>query len=385
MTQKRALPLTLVLMITILIQIACVLPTIGSSPKQTEPAAEEETPKTQAADGLETPETEIDTPDQPTPKAEKPPKKGGPPTPTPYIYQGEAPAAGTGGVYGRLLWNGKPVEGVEVKLCDEIKFLKGCIGKEYPALTDTDGIYVILDVPPGKYGLTFRALDSDTWYYITSSVLNAKDFEILSDQMMDVGDHLTVRTDLIILTPKEDERLTVARPTLTWETYPGAAYYELTFHAGRGGSLIGRMKLTETSFTLDRDLQTCDYSFTIEAFNDQEERIAENDGWRNFVIGGLPQSCKMVALTPAKGATVSAKNITLTWQPHDWAAVYKIHMYKKDDSKLKILDFVETSKTEYVITQDVPAGVYQWVVYAYDAFGDNLGFTDTFILNVTSP
>ena len=171
-------------------------------------------------------------------------------------------------------------------------------------------------------------MDSDTWYYITSGFLNAADFEVPANEMVNAGDFHTVRTDLVILTPKEDERLSgVSRPVLSWEPYPEAAYYELTFHSGRGGSLLHRMKLTETSFTMDRDLQSCDYSFDIDVYNAQEIRIAEYDGWRNFEIAGLPQNCVMVALSPADGATVSAKEITLSWEPHDWAAVYKIHLY----------------------------------------------------------
>jgi hypothetical protein len=177
----------------------------------------------------------------------------------------------------------------------------------------------------------------------------------------------------------------VARPVLSWQPYPDAAYYELTFHSGRGGSLIHRKKVTETSFTMDRDLQSCEYSFDIEAFNAQGVIIAEYDGWRRFQIAGLPQNCVMKALTPADGASVSAKAITLTWEPHAWAAVYKLHMYLESDSKIKILDFVETSETSYTVTQDVPAGTYYWVVYGYDEFGDGLGFTNGFTLNATSP
>jgi hypothetical protein len=284
-----------------------------------------------------------------------------------------------------MLWNGRPVEELEVKLCDEIKFFGGCEGVEYPTTTGMDGVYVIMDVPPGTYGLTFRALDSETWYFVTSMVLNAKDFELLADQMVDMGDNHTIRTDVVILTPLEDERLSIPRPTLSWEPYPEAAYYELTFHGGRAGSMISSKKITTTSLVLDRDLQTCDYSFDVEVFNAQEQVIAEYDGWRNFEVGGMPTSCKMVALTPADGATVSATDITLTWEPHALAATYKIHLYLKSDNKQKVLDFVETRETSYTVTQNAAAGEYNWVVYGYDEFEEGLGFTDTMTLYVTNP
>jgi|GEM_PF-2305054 len=385
MDLKRSLPITAFLILLLLAQLACVLPAVGSSTQPAQPTDAEQADANPPEGEIETPKAAEKQPKESTPTPVKAPKKTSPPAPTSVVYQGTAPAAGSGGVFGRLLWNGKPVEGVEIKLCDKIEFLKGCVGTEYPAVTDADGMYAILDVPPGKYGLTFRAINSDNWYYITSSILNAKDFEIVADKMIYIGDHHTVKTDLVILSPKEDERITVARPPLTWEPYADADYYKLTFHASRGSTLVSGLKTKETSFTLDRDLQTCTYSFKVEAFNAQEVKIAEFDGWRNFAVGGLPQNCKLVALTPAKGATVSAKEIKLTWEPHDWAVVYKIHFYLKGDSKVKILNFVETKSTEYTITQEVPAGLYQWVVYAYDDFGDFFAFSDTFELNVTGP
>lgn len=296
------------------------------------------------------------------------------------------PSAGTGGVYGRLLWNNKPIGSIQVKLCDEIEYFGGCKGAEFPATTDANGVYAILNVPPGTYGLTYKALDSDSWYFVTSGILNAKDFEIAADQMVDVGDHLTIRTDLVITAPKEDERLSgIARPTLSWEPYPEAAYYELTFHGGRMGSIIHRMKLTETSFTLDRDLQTCDYSFDVEAFNASETIIAEYDGWLNFEIAGLPTSCFLKLLSPADGASAPTNFITLTWEAHPWAGNYKIVMFPKDNRDNKVLDFVETNATSYIVTQTVTAGTYEWYVYAYDQFGDSLGFSDTFTLYITAP
>lgn len=365
------------LAIVILVQSACALPFTITMKDQPNPNEAVEVPGE--------PGEVAEMPAMPTEPLAEIPKVAGPPTPTPFLYSGPMPAAGTGGVYGRLLWNGQPVQGVEVKLCDEIKYFGGCEGAEYPTVTDANGVYAILDVPPGSYGLTYKALDADTWYFVTSGLLDAKDFQINAGDMVNVGDHLTVRLDVVILTPQEDENLTIARPTLSWQPYPDAAYYELTFHSDRAGSLIHRKQLTETSFVMDRDLQTCAYSFQIEVFNSSEELIAEYDGWRRFKVAGMPTSCVMTALSPADGASVSATGIVLTWEPHALAASYKIHMYNPDDSSIKILDFVKTSETSYAITQNVPAGKYTWVVYGYDAFDESLGFTDAFTLYVTNP
>lgn len=383
MIGKSPFKIVMILFVLIFVQAACALP--GSTSSQDRPDN-----ASGAAGDTELQPTQIQIPAgddvaQPTEAPVQAAVPAGPPTPTPFIYKGASPATGTGGVYGRLLWNGKPVEGIQIKLCEEIKFFGGCQGSEYPAVTDSYGVYAILNVPPREYGLTYRALDADNWYYVTSGVLNAKDFEVPADQMVNVGDHNTVRVDVNITSPKEDDRLTIARPTLTWDPYPEAAYYELSFLSGRGGVMVGSKKLTTTTYTLDRDLQTCDYSFSIEVYNAQEIMIAENDGWRNFKVAGLPQTCVLTALTPADGASVKANAITLTWQPHDWAAVYKLHMYSESDMNVKILDFVKTNTASYTVTQTVPPGEYVWVVYAYDEFDEDLGFTDQFTLYVTNP
>ena len=383
MNSKRFFLLCIIICIIALLLAACdKLPfevTIKDKPEK------EATAQSQPSTAAEPANPSVDKPSSPTVQVAIPIVQNAPPTPTAFVYQGEQPSGGFGGVYGRMLWNGKPVMGLEVKLCQEIKYFGGCEGEEYANITKADGSYAILNVPPRAYGLTYKALDSDSWYYVTSGILDAKNFEIPANQMVNVGDHHTIRTDLNILTPQEDERLSVARPSLSWAPYPEAAYYELTFHSGRGGSLIHRKQMTETSFMLDRDLQSCDYSFDIEAFNAQEQVIAEYDGWRRFDVGGQPVSCKMVALSPADGATVSASALTLTWEPHAWAKTYKLYMYLKSDSKQTILDFVETREASYKVTQNVPAGEYYWVVYAYDEFGDGLGFTDGLDVFVTNP
>ena len=68
------------------------------------------------------------------------------------------PGAGTGNVQGKVLYNGKPVENIDVRLCETFsRFLSGCGGQIYTAKSDKDGDYVITNVPPKEYeGLTVR-------------------------------------------------------------------------------------------------------------------------------------------------------------------------------------------------------------------------------------
>src|SRR6185503_7159690 len=62
------------------------------------------------------------------------------------------PAAGTGNVQGKVLFNSKPAENIEVTLCEKFnQFFGGCDGQKFVARTDKDGEYVITNVPPKTY------------------------------------------------------------------------------------------------------------------------------------------------------------------------------------------------------------------------------------------
>src|SRR5689334_14059491 len=76
------------------------------------------------------------------------------------------PAAGTGNVQGKVLYNSKPAENIEVTLCEKFnQFFGGCDGKKYVARTDKDGEYVITNVPPATYeALTAQVFD--TKFYV---------------------------------------------------------------------------------------------------------------------------------------------------------------------------------------------------------------------------
>src|SRR5882762_8097031 len=74
------------------------------------------------------------------------------------------PAPGTGNVQGKVLYNSKPAENIEVKLCEKFsRFLSGCGGQILTARTDKDGEYVITNVPPKTFeALTARVFETDS-------------------------------------------------------------------------------------------------------------------------------------------------------------------------------------------------------------------------------
>lgn len=309
----------------------------------------------------------------------------GPPTPTPFVYSGPQPAAGTGNVYGRLLWNGQPVVGATVRLCDEVEFMGGCQGLEYSTTSDENGVYLFTDIDPITYALTYQDPVTQDWFYITSGLLNAADFEVSADQVLNAGDLNIVKYDMTLLEPADESQLSDPRPTLAWEAYAEAEYYEIVLSPQRGSSIFLFEELVETSIAPPVDLLNCNYGWYLKAYNSQGIQIAETEGIWHFDMVDQPYSCNVTGLSPADGAAVKGEDIVLSWDAHELAVYYKVNMYNADDSSISVLDFVRSESPSYTITQSVPAGEYTWVVYAHDQSDDFFAFSATYTLLVTEP
>lgn len=116
------------------------------------------------------------------------------------------PAPGTGNVQGKVLYNGKPVENIDVQLCETFsRFVSGCGGKIYKAKTDKDGDYVITNVPPKEYeGLTVRIFDSDGYVFATTGIagIAASKYNVEADKTLFVNPTNLFKADLKLVNPK---------------------------------------------------------------------------------------------------------------------------------------------------------------------------------------
>ena len=96
------------------------------------------------------------------------------------------PAPGTGNVQGKVYYNSKPAENIEVKLCETFsRFVGGCGGKTFTAKTDNDGEYVIANVPPMKYqALLARVFDTDSSIFATEGIagIGAASYDVTPDK-----------------------------------------------------------------------------------------------------------------------------------------------------------------------------------------------------------
>jgi hypothetical protein len=200
------------------------------------------------------------------------------------------PAPGTGNVQGRVLYNGKPVENIEVKLCEKFsQFLGGCSGKSYTARTDKNGEYVIANAEPKVYeGLVARVFDTDSYIFATSGIggISSTKYEITADKTLFISPTNLFKGDLKVLNPKAGAKVSAKNLELKWESYPDAAYYKFSIYPDETSvtSPYVNERIEGTSFAIDKPLQKGTYRWQIEAYNSADQKLAESSDEIKFTI-----------------------------------------------------------------------------------------------------
>lgn len=200
------------------------------------------------------------------------------------------PAPGTGNVQGKVLYNGKPVEGIEVKLCETFnRFMGGCGGKTYTARTDAGGEYVITNVEPKTYeGLLARVFETDSYVFATTGIggLNSTKYDVTADKTMFVAPTNLFKSDLKVINPKAGAKTSAQGLELKWEPYPDAAYYKFSLYPADTGitsPYIGD-RTDSPSFSIDEPLQKGKYRLAVEAYNGNDVKLSENSNDLEFTI-----------------------------------------------------------------------------------------------------
>ena len=192
------------------------------------------------------------------------------------------PAPGTGNVQGKVLYNGKPAEGIEVKLCETFsRFLGGCGGKTYTARTDAGGEYVITGVEPKTYeGLLARVFDTDSFVFATSGLagLSTAKYEVAADKTLFVQPTSIFKSDLKLLNPKAGSKVSAQNLELKWEPYADAAYYKFSLYPEEAGALSPYVneRVEATSFGVVKPLQKGTYRWQVEAYNGADQKLSES-------------------------------------------------------------------------------------------------------------
>lgn len=200
------------------------------------------------------------------------------------------PAPGTGNVQGKVLYNGKPVENIDVRLCETFsRFLSGCGGKIYTAKTDKDGDFVITNVPPKEYeGLTVRVFDTDSYVFATTGIagISATKYNVVADKTLFVAPTHLFKGDLKPIEPKAGSTVSAQNLELKWEPYPDAAYYKLTLYPDDHNITPPYIneRVDGSSFKVNKPLEKGIYRWTIEAYNSSDKKLSETPDDYRFTI-----------------------------------------------------------------------------------------------------
>jgi hypothetical protein len=200
------------------------------------------------------------------------------------------PTPGTGNVQGKVFFNSKPAENIEVKLCEKFsRYLSGCGGQILTARTDKDGEYVITNVAPKTYeALTARVFDTDAYVFATTGLagISSAKYEVVADKTFFVAPVHLFKGDLKTVNPKAGSKVTAEGLELKWEPYPDAAYYKVSTYAEDSSitSPYINQRVEGTSFALDKPLQKGTYRLQVTAFNKEDRKLAESSNDIKFTV-----------------------------------------------------------------------------------------------------
>lgn len=292
-------------------------------------------------------------------------------------YTGPAPADGLGAISGRVVWNEEPVAKAAVRLCEDVSTFSGCKGTKFDTTTGTDGGYVLTDITPGEYTLMVKAPDMSAYVFARTLSMDGDTLTVEADKGVDIGDFPLVRFDLKLTSPSDDARTKVAQPPLRWEAYPGAATYEVALMPEHGTSIFTSEEVDQPTITPKAPLLSCEYSWWVEAYNENGVQVGESeDHWR-FRVEGQAASCYVDVISPADHAVVAAKGVTLKWTAHPLAKSYKLQAWRGNDSSNPLLDSLEVRATSYTIPETLQPGEYVYFVNAVNSDGDIIATNDS--------
>lgn len=204
------------------------------------------------------------------------------------------PAPGTGNVQGQVLYNSKPAENIEVKLCETFnQYFGGCGGKTYTARTDKEGEYVITNVPPKVYeGLLAKVFETDSSVFATTGIagISSAKYDVVADKTLFITPTHLFKSDLKLLNPKAGAKVSSQNLPLKWDPYPDAAYYKFSIYADDASvtsPYIGE-RVDDTSYDLDKPLQKGTYRWQVTAYNGNDKKLSESSRDIKFTITDGP-------------------------------------------------------------------------------------------------
>ena len=205
----------------------------------------------------------------------------------------EKPAAGKGNAQGKAFYNGQPAAGVEVKLCETFnQFLGGCSGETFTTKTDSEGEYLIKNVPPRIYeGLIVKVFDTNYYVFATSGIVQTAKYKIEEGQTFFAPDTNLFKNDLKLLNPKAGSKTGASDIEVRWDSYPDAAYYKFSIYADSSSGAKTEYdyinkRVDGLSYVLDKPLSPGSYTCKVEAYNSNDIKLSQSPSDIKFTVMG---------------------------------------------------------------------------------------------------
>lgn len=201
------------------------------------------------------------------------------------------PEAGKANVQGKVMFGGKPVEGIEVKICEKFsQYVGGCSGESFTSKTDANGEYVIANIAPKIYeSILVKVFNTKNYIFATKSFgISAAKYKIEADKTFFAPETNLFKDDLKIQNIKPNAKIDAANFEMKWDAYPDAAYYKLSFFAKEPSvtSPYINEKVEGTSLKLEKPLAAGEYNLKMEAFNADDIKLADTGEQIKFTVNG---------------------------------------------------------------------------------------------------
>ena len=318
------------------------------------------------------------------------------PTPLPTIVPPSPPSGNNSNVYGRVLWHGQPVPFFQMYLWYTPPPDPGYWER---VVTDQDGRFVFTNVPPADgYTLTVSYYDRSQYAGLAGWVdIN---LSVPPNANVNAGEFYLIETDLVLLDPPRASVFSDTPASLSWQAYPGAAYYHLELKQEYADYTDMEVDTSETTVGLELPLMDCTYGWDVIAYDEHGIPLARSNSayedtyWvfdQKFdgiftIENDLLPWCHLQLLYPANLSQVTSGSFRLEWEIHPLAVRYHLSIDRSTGDFLggTYRYYPQWFEADYEIQADgtlvgpslpyFSSGWYDWDVSAYAADG---GFVAT--------
>ncbi|HEV7842068.1 MAG TPA: hypothetical protein VGO69_00150, partial [Pyrinomonadaceae bacterium] len=165
-------------------------------------------------------------------------------------------------------------------------------GETFVTKTDSNGEYLIKDVPPRIYeGLIVKVFDTNYYVFATSGIVQTAKYRIEADKTFFAPDTQLFKQDLKLLSPKAGSKIGGSNIEVKWDAYPDAAYYKFSIYADSSTGAKTEYdyinkRVDGLSYALDKPLSPGSYTCKVEAYNSNDIELSESSDDIKFTVTG---------------------------------------------------------------------------------------------------